>query len=134
MNAEPSAQRPPEPLSVHWGRRLSSLCLFVTLIRPCESRTRQLAIEPTHVTVVGPGSTQLQTTNRKILAHAEPPGDRRTRPRSRPIMEPFLPIVDDPKPGRKFRVSSFEFRIFTARDIPAALSYAAWRAEEIDVP
>jgi transposase len=44
----------------------------------------------------------------KILAHAEPPGYRRTKPRPRPKLDPFLPVIhqilaDDKKAPRKQR-------------------------------
>jgi transposase len=47
-------------------------------------------------------------TLQKILSHAEPPGYRRTAPRPRPKLDPFLPVIhqilkDDSKAPRKQR-------------------------------
>ena len=47
-------------------------------------------------------------TLKKILEHAEPPGYRRTVPRPRPKLDPFLPVIhqileDDKKAPRKQR-------------------------------
>ena len=47
-------------------------------------------------------------TLKKILEHAEPPGYRRTVPRPRPTLDPFLPVIhqiikDDKKAPRKQR-------------------------------
>src|SRR5258708_19892671 len=47
-------------------------------------------------------------TLQKILEHAEPPGYRRSVPRPRPKLEPFLPVIhqilkDDAKAPRKQR-------------------------------